>query len=376
MKDLKNKYKGQTCYIVGRGESIRELKKEHFKEGVVIAINYAINKVNELNLDNDVYSMQKDGYHKSIVANQLIEVDCVYPDCNNCNLRTVNPYPATLLVHKHESEKCFDTYKPRYVFDNIELGLKPTDFSALSCIKLAGYMGCSKLVFFCFDSLIGKYTGVDTKTDIVKENINYKHQIDIQRGYLKNIDHKYIIPKKEIEEKYVNRCNTKGDINEHIYTLRQYALECNHITELGVWKINSTWGLLAGYPKKMISIDKTDPKEYGSNINQVYDIVKPIIDFKFIQASTLDIEIEETDLLFIDTWHVYRQLKAELTLHGNKARKYIIMHDTQTYGWHNSGGGGFGLKKAIDEFMEENKHWVVDKIFTNNNGLTILKRVI
>jgi len=34
-----------------------------------------------------------------------------------------------------------------------------------------------------------------------------------------------------------------------------------------------------------------------------------------------------------------------------------------------------GLKPAIHEFLEENKNWVVHAYFTNNNGLTILKRV-
>ena len=35
---------------------------------------------------------------------------------------------------------------------------------------------------------------------------------------------------------------------------------------------------------------------------------------------------------------------------------------------------GVGLQQAIDEFLTENPHWVVEKVFTNNNGLTILKR--
>ena len=32
-----------------------------------------------------------------------------------------------------------------------------------------------------------------------------------------------------------------------------------------------------------------------------------------------------------------------------------------------------GIWPAIEEFLEENKHWSVCEIFTNNNGLTIIK---
>lgn len=54
--------------------------------------------------------------------------------------------------------------------------------------------------------------------------------------------------------------------------------------------------------------------------------------FCFIQASTLDIEIDETDLLFIDTQHTYAQLIAELRKHHSKVRRWIALHDTMIFG--------------------------------------------
>jgi hypothetical protein len=33
-----------------------------------------------------------------------------------------------------------------------------------------------------------------------------------------------------------------------------------------------------------------------------------------------------------------------------------------------------GLMPAVFEFLETNKEWIVDKEYTNNNGLLILKR--
>ena len=55
-----------------------------------------------------------------------------------------------------------------------------------------------------------------------------------------------------------------------------------------------------------------------------YILHKRVIDFLFTEADVLKIEIEETDLLFIDTYHAYQQIKGEFELHGNKAKKYII----------------------------------------------------
>jgi hypothetical protein len=169
-----------------------------------------------------------------------------------------------------------------------------------------------------------------------------------------------------IEEKYSQYCKADLDINEHLPTLKKYALECNSVIEMGVRSIVSTWAFLAAKPKKMTSIDIFHPSHYNANLEEVYEVCKnENIDFKFIQASTLEITIEETDLLFIDTLHVYEQLKSELQLHGNKSKKYLIFHDTEHCK---------DMTVAVYEFLEENKHWEIQDIYNNNNGLMILSR--
>ncbi len=40
---------------------------------------------------------------------------------------------------------------------------------------------------------------------------------------------------------YNNLCNEKSDINEHLPTLKRYAEKCDHITEMGVRSVVSTW---------------------------------------------------------------------------------------------------------------------------------------
>lgn len=189
-------------------------------------------------------------------------------------------------------------------------------------------------------------------------------------------------------EKIVNQIyQTPSDINEHIPTFIEYASECQHITEMGVRAITSTWAWLGTAPKKLISYDMENPSHYGADINVVYEVAKQYdLDFQFIQADVLTIEIEPTDLLFLDTWHAYDQLKAELELHSPKVNKYIIMHDTTSYEYRdepltseNTFKGekstGKGLWPAITEFLETHPEWQLHKRYTNNNGITIIKRV-
>ena len=189
-----------------------------------------------------------------------------------------------------------------------------------------------------------------------------------------------------LEKHFQTLVNTPSDINEHLPVLRKYAEECNHVTEMGVRWVVSTYAFLAAQPKRLVSIDMQHPSTWNATLNKVESYAKDIsCNYTFWLTNNLEIEIEETDLLFIDTWHSYKQLKSELELHASKVKKYIILHDTvlfgtqdelnsyDAFGWFN----GFeqkGLLPALNEFLEENEDWMIHKVFINNNGLTILKR--
>lgn len=165
------------------------------------------------------------------------------------------------------------------------------------------------------------------------------------------------------------------DICEHLPVLRRYAEKCDHITELGVRWIVSTWAFLAANPKEMVSVDIEYPDRNIINASELTTLaIQAGIDFKFIKSDDLEIELEETDLLFIDTLHTYEQLCQELFLHGNKARKYIILHDTYTFGLTGQDGQK-GLLPAIAGFLRDNPQWMVIEDLKNNNGLMILGRV-
>ena len=178
-----------------------------------------------------------------------------------------------------------------------------------------------------------------------------------------------------LDQIYTNMVQRPSDINEHLPTLRDLASECEVVVEMGVRWVVSTWALLSGKPKKLTSIDINHPKNHGIDIDSVKATAEEAgVPFEFILGDTTKIEIDECDFLFIDTWHVYDQLKKELELHADKAKKYIAFHDTVTFGTEGETKGYKGLMPAIEEFLEENAHWKIKKHYTNNNGLLVLER--
>jgi len=183
---------------------------------------------------------------------------------------------------------------------------------------------------------------------------------------------------EKIINKYSTLCNIKSDINEHLPTLKKYSEECDSIVEMGVRWVVSTWALLAGKPKKLVSIDIKHPNAFGGSLDEIYQCCDEYgIDFTFLEESTLTNNIDECDLLFIDTLHTYSQLSKELIRHSEKAKKYIILHDTELFKNRDeidTNSEKKGLSPALEEFLSENNHWVIKERFQNNNGLTVLER--
>lgn len=169
-----------------------------------------------------------------------------------------------------------------------------------------------------------------------------------------------------IEEKYQQLCKTPSDINEHLPTLKKYALLSDTIFELGVRGMVSTWALLAGLPEEMCSIDIVHPSHHNGNVEEAEEMAKNEgVAWKFLKVSSLEIELPRHDLLFIDTLHFYDQLTQELKLHSPHTTKYIILHDTIIP----------EMQLALNDFLTGNRDWKIKEEFTNNSGLTVLQRV-
>jgi hypothetical protein len=185
---------------------------------------------------------------------------------------------------------------------------------------------------------------------------------------------------------------------EHLPTLYKYAKECDSVFETGVRGCVSSWAFLYG----LLDNKSTNKKCLFMNDISVCDVEELLhvsknfeninITYEWTNNLLLDFK-ENYDITFIDTWHVYGQLKRELNKFSKITNKYIIMHDTTVdgikgetirNGWDakkQSAQSGIpvneilkGLIYAIKEFLHDNPEWYVKEIFTNNNGLTILAR--
>jgi len=205
--------------------------------------------------------------------------------------------------------------------------------------------------------------------------------------------------KKIFELLCINQCPGKisSDIMEHLITLYKYSKECDSVFETGVRGCVSSWAFLYGL---LDGENKNRKKMFMNDINScdVEDIVSHSksfdIELSYEWKNNLLLEFKENyDITFIDTWHVYGQLKRELDKFSKYTNKYIIMHDTTVDEIHGetircgmnsheqSIESGFpveeitkGLWPAVVEFLQNNPEWYIKERFTNNNGLTILAR--
>jgi hypothetical protein len=194
---------------------------------------------------------------------------------------------------------------------------------------------------------------------------------------------------------YTEKCKIPSDINEHLPTLYDYTKKCNSVIECGVRNIVSSYafasGLIGNPNNKYYMID---PYKSNQIDGFIQTCKKEGVNTEFIHGSDIKCIRIETDLLFIDTWHVYGQLKRELSYWNSYVKRYIILHDTTVDEWQGetirnkwnaieqSKSTGIpiseinkGLWPAIEEFLQEHSEWIIEKRFTNNNGLTILRRV-
>jgi hypothetical protein len=208
-----------------------------------------------------------------------------------------------------------------------------------------------------------------------------------------------------MEETYKNLCEKKSDINEHLPTLYKYATECKSVFETGVRGVVSSWAFAWG-----LKNNDDDTKKLFMNdlsVCETSNVEKACSDngitVKTEWKNNLELTFEENetyDLTFIDTYHVYGQLKRELEKFSKITNKFIIMHDTQVDAiqgehlrcmwdgtWDNlkraSAETGIptnelmvGLLPAVDQFLDNNKEWELHEMYQNNNGLTVLRRKV
>ena len=165
-------------------------------------INQSLIKIEELELSNTVFSMQKDGGDRRKYQGShplVLKPDCNYKsNCGDkCGDMNKPKQGATLLVHKHESLYCMADYSPRYVFEWEKLGLKCNKFSQVIAIKIGLLMGCKKFNFISFDAHVNGCTdSYIPGVGITSKDVELRNHVQKVKRYLKFIDYRWITPKK------------------------------------------------------------------------------------------------------------------------------------------------------------------------------------
>jgi hypothetical protein len=203
---------------------------------------------------------------------------------------------------------------------------------------------------------------------------------------------------QQLKTMYDAHRNQPSDINQHLPILKDLAKECTSIIEIGVRDMVSTWSFLQGLSennnqnRSLISIDLHYPPQDKLSLAQ--EIAKNLdISFSFLKNNDMDISIDtipSADFLFIDSLHTYCHLTYELEKFSPKALKYIAMHDTSAP-WGDKEDTEYsgdyseypahydktkkGLWAAVETFLHNHPEWVLHKRYTNNHGLTVLKRI-
>lgn len=156
-----------------------------------------------------------------------------------------------------------------------------------------------------------------------------------------------------------------SDINEHVNTLRDLAAKCDVVVDCGTRYAESTIGLAAG-GKSLYVVALNEPPQ----VKQLQKLKLPVL---WIGGDSLTAEIPECDLLFIDTIHTAAHLSRELARLRSKVRRYIVLHDSVTFGAVGE-DGGLGIIPAVTQLLTDYPEWTVVKHYHNNNGLLVLSR--
>lgn len=207
-----------------------------------------------------------------------------------------------------------------------------------------------------------------------------------------------------LQQLYTRACEKASDINEHVPTLRALASQCRVVREFGVRGGVSTTGVLLGACEYALSHPEEAVEVLGYDLSAPARIYKEAsrgiqgvenLRVAFHVGNVLHTPPVPCDMLFIDTFHVYGQLRRELEQNAPSVSKFIAMHDTTVDGERSeyfrrrfnignvSNSTGFteselkrGLWEAVTEFLTTNSTtWKLQHRYENNNGLTVLERI-
>jgi len=144
--------------------------------------------------------------------------------------------------------------------------------------------------------------------------------------------------------------------------------DCKSYKELGTHQGASAAAALLAMPKnvQLVDINFTLYRKYLKPLAESY-CQENNIDLKIYETSSTNINSlgDPCDLLFIDSLHNTRHLEAELKLHKNNVRKYILFHDVNSTR---------GFPEVINKFCNQDNWEEIDRSDTRF-GYMLIKKI-
>jgi len=227
---------------------------------------------------------------------------------------------------------------------------------------------------YLISNALHKHQGSQTVTTV--DNIHDKFYVPEDEIYKKMFEEMRIMrySHERLENEYEESCKqypssiavsgVQSDMYFHLPKLRELASNCQHVTQMGVYDGQATRAFLL----PLVSL-RAYCMEMNPTVKELFDVAAGLgKDVRYGVADSLRLNIEPTDLLFVDTEHTYARLSAELAKHHFNVRKYIVIHDTHMPHMTE-------LVPAIMDFMIRNPNWRIKYHTSNCFGLTVLERI-
>lgn len=187
-----------------------------------------------------------------------------------------------------------------------------------------------------------------------------------------------------LEELYLRHIVNRTAIAPHLSRLRAFAAGCQLAVEFGVKRGASSTALLLG-AERVISYDVKETPE-ARELEKIAGAR-----WRYRIGDSREAILGDCDLLFIDSLHTHAQVDAELRAHAKAVRRYLIFHDTITFGsvgakgesgeqiWTYRKGesvpmAALGIRPAIDDLMIRDPSWRIVTHYTDSHGLLVLER--
>ncbi len=186
----------------------------------------------------------------------------------------------------------------------------------------------------------------------------------------------------KVEALYRGHAEGRTTMAAHLPRLRALAAGLPLAVEFGVKRGGSSSALLLG-AQHVLSYDLVETPQ----ARELEAAAGDSWEYRIGDSRTAD--VRACDLLLVDSLHTYAQVRAELQRWAGRVRRWLVFHDSVTFGsigadgetgrWLHAGPPpippeALGIRPAVDELMIADDTWRIVSHETASHGLLVLER--